>query len=640
MALFKRKIKIIQTHSNNKKDILMESRERTKEFRTLSNSTDSLSNSIDSLQYFMKNSIVNMESTSLALNQIINSATIQSEETDRSLTDSESLGEILDQSVTQIYEMESVAHSSLQACDEGQNAVEGLEEQVLDNTAVSDRLYLTMENLIQKSNQMSKALDLIFQVSQNIQLLSLNASIEAARAGEEGRGFAVVAQEIRKLAHKSTLNGQEIGELLKDVQHQVGDLSTIVKDTRESSQNVYKAVEETKSQFRLINSNLSEVTSRSEEVSALLEHANQRKDILIDNIHHISSLAQESLASAYEVAYLSETQASSVLSVAGAVQDLQSISSDIKSTMSGILGDQFDRSRQEKSSLRIGYIPNLTQSPALLAIHNGLFEDGLGEKIDARTYSAGPAIVKALVNNQIDIAYTGPGPVLEAFSRNENIRIISGVSEGGATMIVRADSDLRKIEQLKGKTIAIPQFGSGQHILLRQILRRNNLKDIFRGGDIRIIQAATSDLLDLFRNKQIDAAVVQEPWGALLESQGAARVLLDWKSIYNNGHYPNTVIAVTEHFYERNSRTVAAILKCHEESLRVIKEEEHRAIVALSSILEKLSGETLPIRAIETAIKRIIWNDKTDFSVLHNFTELMRQEGFLQNDIDLKGLLS
>lgn len=64
-----------------------------------------------------------------------------------------------------------------------------------------------------------------------------------------------------------------------------------------------------------------------------------------------------------------------------------------------------------------------------------------------------------MVHNQIDIGYAGPGPMLEAFSRKGNIRIIAGVSKGGTAMIVRADSKIQKVEQLKGKTIAIPQFG-------------------------------------------------------------------------------------------------------------------------------------------------------------------------------------
>lgn len=636
MALFHRKNKtnpsLLDSKSAGKS-------QETIEFAKLYNSSHSLSNSTDSLQYFVKNSIQNVETISLSMNQIMNSATLQSAEADRSLAASEHLGDVLNQSVLQIEDMADAVQHSLQACDSGHDAVQTLEQQAAANSVISDKLNVTMEELAQKSAQISKALELIFQVSKNIQLLSLNASIEAARAGDEGRGFAVVANEIRRLAHESTVNGQQIGQLLKDVQLQVGDLSGIVKETKESSKNVAVTVEATKSQFQLINNNLSAVTSRSEEVSDLLGLAKERKDLLIQNIHHVNSLAQESLASAHEIAYLSETQASSVLSVAGALQDLQSASSDIESRVLEIAKDAIQEDRTDTAAIRIGYIPNLTHAPALLSIHNELFEEAFEGKYEARAYTAGPAVVDALINNQIDIGYAGPGPVLDAFSRKGNIRIISGVSQGGTAFLVKAGSGLQRVEQLRGKTIAIPQFGNGQHILLRQLLRRHDLKDIFRGGDVKIIQAKTSDLLELLRTNQIDGAIVQEPWVTILESKGSAKVLLDWKDIYNDGLYPNTVVAVNQDFYERNPEAVATLLRCHQESLRVIKEEEPKAITTLSNALEKLTGQSLSEHAIETAMKRIIWNAEAEFSVLDEYAQLVKQEGFLQKDIDIKLLL-
>jgi methyl-accepting chemotaxis protein len=193
----------------------------------------------------------------------------------------------------------NAAQASSQASDARNLAEDG--QQVVDRSIAAMNQLSNMlsasssniESLNSKTVNIGQILEVITSISQQTNLLALNAAIEAARAGEAGRGFAVVADEVRNLAHRTQESAQQVQTMIEELQVGARESVSTMSDSQRHSQDSVEIANLAGERLSSVTQRIGEIDGMNQSVATATEEQTAVVESINVDITEINTLNQE-----------------------------------------------------------------------------------------------------------------------------------------------------------------------------------------------------------------------------------------------------------------------------------------------------------------------------------------------------------
>ncbi|WP_371135498.1 methyl-accepting chemotaxis protein [Pseudomonas sp. PD9R] len=180
----------------------------------------------------------------------------------------------------------SLAEDGQQVVDKTISAMQQLSAKISDSCG-------NIETLNSNTVNIGQILEVITSISQQTNLLALNAAIEAARAGEAGRGFAVVADEVRNLAHRTQDSAQQVQKMIEELQVGAREAVSIMTDSQRQSENSVGIANQAGERLGSVTQRIGEIDGMNQSVATATEEQTAVVESINVDITEINTLNQE-----------------------------------------------------------------------------------------------------------------------------------------------------------------------------------------------------------------------------------------------------------------------------------------------------------------------------------------------------------
>jgi methyl-accepting chemotaxis protein len=186
----------------------------------------------------------------------------------------------------------------------------------------------------ESANKIGEAIEIITNIAEETNLLSLNASIEAARAGEQGKGFAVVANQIQKLAEQSNESAQRIAEIIKELLIDSENTVSVMNEVQEIVDEQQEKLKETQRQFNDVSRGIDSSSDETSGIKDQTTHCDSARNKVVDVITNLSAISEENAASTQQTTASMQELNATINLLAESANNLTKLSEDLEKRIS------------------------------------------------------------------------------------------------------------------------------------------------------------------------------------------------------------------------------------------------------------------------------------------------------------------
>ncbi|HDY7522535.1 methyl-accepting chemotaxis protein [Vibrio vulnificus] len=256
----------------------------------------------------ISSNIVQLNQTAVENEKVLITHSAETDQVVTAITEMSESARSVAENVTQSNRItEGASKEAKQSLEIVNNAVSTVSALVNDVEEMSDRIV----SMNQDANKISEVLNVIGEISEQTNLLALNAAIEAARAGEQGRGFAVVADEVRALAARTQNSTTEISEMLSKLLDGTSSVVASMERTKQQCQSTASKTSEVSNSLNLMSGSVRDIDDVSTQIAAATEEQSTVAAELSRNMLAIRDIVTNLVASGRQTVAATESLADS-----------------------------------------------------------------------------------------------------------------------------------------------------------------------------------------------------------------------------------------------------------------------------------------------------------------------------------------